>query len=577
MAIPHAVLLLILGGVLGWGLKWAGERDVWGESSQSFADSGASTFSSQNRADPFEKAKLRSRLGSVIAELERLTAAQCEARIKDGSLSQTEMQAVFVRWLELEDPETVLEKLPKISHGAKKAFFDAWVLVDFNGVFSEDLFKRQFAELRFVKALPFPEIDLARYVKSGGRPMPFDRSFEKEWSEFCCIDPFMAAQRFLEIQTILSESEKANGSYRSDPTRSLLEVLIKAWAANDPRAAWRWLGQLDIEESLKSLVQERLLGFWKYHDPKAHEAFVKNELKDNAVSEKFGHRFDLSALMSNEIDISLDDIRRATLDEMSEKEAAEFLNSERALFPGYSFIFGAKGHLSHLESLEAWPESPRRKAILESIIDDWLVNDPRKARDYLESKGLTEFKNKLDYEMKAHEGRAALERLKRGEVTVIQWRDLLNHAAQDAQQRRMFQGVMNQWIVDDPFVAGEALFAAFPENQTNEESSAASWVMSRAADNDLLKLPSVVSDLPSEQGEKLLYEAIIDVRSSDNYFPNELWHMISPELSGERRLRAINSHYQLTREYAGAFMADRLLESSGLSPQQIEETKLEAK
>ena len=196
----------------------------------------------------------------LLREVSTFSAEKCEELIRGYFESgerghEIEMEAIFRRWMTLESPDKVLERLSDLEVNWRRDFaaacFRAWVAVDEKSAMA-DKKQTQFSLARLL------------HVMDLGDPSFIDRLSIAE-SGLLDDEPVRKALALLGSEYPDLAKSIADSKLREDLKSKYIQEVARGWATRDPRAALAWLQSLGLTgEPLAAVISE-----WMKKDPDA--------------------------------------------------------------------------------------------------------------------------------------------------------------------------------------------------------------------------------------------------------------------------------------------------------------------
>lgn len=511
------------------------------------------------------KAASPSRPGATslfLRDVADASAEECKALVLFHSKlsdQDIELEAIFRRWMSLEDPDKIWDQLSGSPRWGR-AFFNAWVSVD-EAAAMDPAKRSEFVFLRASHAIQSGHPDFVKHLKSP------EFNPNAEWPMHQAL--VSMGRHHPEVAKLL-----ATADLPEEVKSKVLALVAEGMAARDPKAAWDWLRSLP-DGDLAKRARTAVLSEWLESDPQAageaakstgvlfaslgtYHANVLGTLNDpNAVP----HQHMLALQRDPFLDTEA--LYRSLIDSGIDWTKPREPTSGLGL-PGWSEEDPSAAARRALEL----PTGAARDYILISVFRNWEALDPEEAEKFAASHGieLSHSQTRKDEPTPAMKQAALAD--PEGSFAALFDPQALEDSGSSFNQ---LYELANRWIVTNPDLAATWLLdQPFPESSRSLEELRAGSLFPDScrqwANCDPLSAIEWLESLPEGRQKTKGWGSMRSGVAA--YDPALAFELSTTHLSGEERLETLKEDLSNAAKSMEPAAVAGLLESPGLSSQE---------
>ena len=576
IANPSALTNLrpLLAGMLGLGLGLAGQavfRHSGGAAETSPAGQAAAGSVDSVRLVP--QRAVPSATATLLGQLANATAADCEDRVRAlcaalPNSTGLELELVFRRWLELEQAEVLLKRIPELLGLASSAdwhgpFFKAWAAQDYSGAMARSKDLPEFHGARALAAITARDPDFQACLTLGPGVLQALRTLGRE-------DPELA------------RSVTAWNS--ADPGKTAaIQSVAAGMASRNPQAAWEWVRSLGLAGQPNERACSLVLAEWLKTDATAAMAAcqasgidaAKLSVGDSGSSGNNALRvLKAPGTASGQLYLA---IHRDPFLDVAGLHAA--LTAAKMAWDKPDFPVPAINHdgwycpdpAAAAKQAEQLPPGKAQDCILENINRQWFIHDPEAATAFAETHGLSKLPDRFTTDSRPIDPQTVREAAAAPQETFA---ELLKPAAEvtpGTDPEKLYNLAMAWSASDPPAVAEWLIEQAAVVDFSNTATSQLALLFSNTlgyhwAQQDAVGATAWVDSLPDGPLKARAWGAMYD--RVESYSPDLAFEHSAALLQGGSRLPLLTSNLLAASKKIGEGAAAELLQSPNLTAEE---------
>ena len=530
----------------------------------------AGSQSTTKRAGPSSVGNRNSRRKSgpttlFLNELTTVPAGRCEEIFRELVAENDphlalELEAVFRRWMELEEPKELLARLAE-DRKSKSAwaapFFEAWASINYAAA---------------VAGTPdgaFPEIRSLVAIRRG------DPSFLNGSVGFLDFDDSSVVHALATLGG--NDPELAKGVAtcnhgKPDNNADLIAAVARGWAANDPAATLEWLKLLELTDDNRTRALNELFQVWTKNDLAGATAALKASGLDSKSTTRIRSDDPLSYLATPGsfasqiyLGVHLDPfLDLASLYQQLSKSPVDWEQHQSLQIPinhgGWFCTDPAKA----ADEATRLPPGKARDLIMSYICGQWADRNPNEATAYAKSQGIA-----APYVRDEPSAEMVQAALSSPEETFASY---FTPREPGIALPGSLVKLAEKWAAADPQATAEWLISQ-PDSvtysyETNPEARGllGDTLGFHWAANDVIGACNWVEDLPDGPRKTEAWSAA--KRYVGEYCPDLAFTISADIVHGESRINFLKSDFAKVAATVGAPAARELVRNTNISPEE---------
>lgn len=374
---------------------------------------------------------------------------------------EIELEAIFRRWLTLEEPDKILKQLSDsgsevMASKWQRAFFDAWAAVDERAAMDPEK-HGEFTRLRALHAIQTANPDLAAYLKKPHNSLDDGTVINTALVSLGRFHPDLA-------------KSLAQSDLPSEMKKTSLAAVAAGMAISDPRAAWDWARSLEGQVENQSVLNAVIFAWLKSDPQAAKEAWEAGGKPEPSPGYQRVFTMALRTFQDpgdpgNQLMLALHRDPFAsvaslykTLQEAGIDWSQRYFISPAVVGTGW---YPPDAAAAAAEAVKL-PEGDVRNLLLSSICNNWVSHDSAAALQFAEEQGLKSSYYESFKEQPTEELRQAVEADPEQGFAALFDREAL---PSDSVEFRQMNELAKEWIVRSPdFMATWMAAQSLPEN-----------------------------------------------------------------------------------------------------------------
>jgi hypothetical protein len=565
----------LLAGALGLGLGLAGQavfRHGRGDAETSAA--GQTAAGAVDSVRPAPQRAVPSPTATLLGQLANATTADCEDRVRalGAALPNStglELELVFRRWLELEQPEVLLKRIPELlgkpsSTDWRGPFFKAWTAQDYPGAMARTKDLPEFAAARALAAITARDPDFLACLTFGSGVSNALRTLGRE-------DPELA------------RSVTAWNS--ADPGKTAaIQSVAAGMASRNPEAAWEWVRSLGLAGQPNERACSMVLAEWLKTDATAAIAACqasgldpsKFSLRDAGPADTLPGSNALRALMypgtaSGQLYLAIH--QNPFLDVTGLYQALSAAKIDWSKPQGSVPAIDHDGWYcpdpaAAAKQAEQLPPGKARDCIFDNINRQWFARDPEAATAFAATHGLSKLPDRFTTDSRPIDPQTVREAAAAPQETFAELLKPAVEVTPGTNPEKLYNLAMAWSASDPPAVAEWLIEQAAVVDSSHTATSQLALLFSNTlgyhwAQRDAVGATAWVESLPDGPLKARAWGAMYD--RVESYSPDLAFEHSAALLQGGSRLPLLKSSLLAVSEKIGEGAAAELLQSPDLT------------
>jgi hypothetical protein len=538
-----------MGLLLGWWCRTDESAPSTKDPSVSKSRSGRLTQSSHRASDVPGPTAL------AVHGLSKASAARCEERFREiiasnSSRMALDLELVFRRWMEIEKPADLLERLKAEKNlqtdGLWSApFFEAWAAIDYHAAVEGTRKHGDFSQIRALVAMRRQ-----------------DAAFLTEQFSVWDYEKSTVVNALADLGRDNPELAKQVAGYKGrnpDANADLIAAVVRGWATKDPKAALTWIQSLGLAGDNLGKAYSEITAIFAKLDPET----AASEIQSLGLSNKSVTPERINTT-SNQIQLAIGRNSFVNVQELHEclSDAPIDWSKREMIFPpiDHDGWFVTNPFQAAIDA-EKLPPGGARDAIMSAICGQWADRSPEEARAYAEKHGLKPpIVSNDPAPEQIHAALASPDSALSGLFTTeANGGDPYQKILKLAEKRAEFSPEDTaEWLVSQPETVSYDRQSAASLSMLLDNTLGYYWARNdaRSATEWLLQLP---------EGPRKSEAWLAMCHYTGEYNPDYAFHLTADLIQGERRLGLLTSNLKRVAEKIGLPAARELLGGAGLS------------